>query len=606
MVDFPLDIRSLRQRYLDGSLTPMALIEALYPKLAAGDDRHVWIARLTPEQLLGYARALEHRDPESLPLFGIPFAIKDNIDLAGIPTTAACPDYQYTPYRSATVVQRLLDSGAIPVGKTNLDQFATGLNGTRSPYGACRNRFDPEYIAGGSSSGSAVATALGLASFALGTDTAGSGRVPAAFNNLVGIKPTRGTLSGAGVVPACRTLDCVSIFALNVADAQTVLNAACGYDPLDPFSRHRQAAPTFFPSRFRFGVPSGTQLEFFGNREYANLFEAAVARLETLGGECVQMDFAPFFDAARLLYDGPWLAERYLAIRDFIESQPEALHPVTRAIIESGRAPTAADAFEAMYRLASLRRTVGLAMAAVDVVVTPTAGTIYRIAEMEAEPVRLNTNLGYYTNFVNLLDLSALAVPAGFAKTGLPFGITLLAEAFGEPALLALGARLEVALQLAHDAGGHAGPAAATAGARSSEYMDIAVCGAHMSGLPLNHELTRRGGFLVEITHTAPDYRLYALAAGPLARPGLVRVTDEGASIEVEVWSMPHDQLGRFLAGIPAPLGIGCIDLDDGRTVQGFLCEAYAIAGATDITRFGGWRRYLQVSGCIGVIAKPS
>jgi len=594
MLDLSLDISTLRRRYRDAVLTPSALVERLHAQLAGDDPRHIWITRLTLERLLGYARALEGRDPASLPLYGIPFAIKDNIDLAGVPTTAGCPEYAYTPSQSATVVQRLIDAGAIPLGKTNLDQFATGLNGTRSPYGACRNSFDPDYIAGGSSSGAAVATALGQVSFALGTDTAGSGRVPAAFNNLVGLKPTRGLLSTSGVVPACRTLDCVSVFALTAADAQAVLDVAAGFDARDPYSRHARPGRALPAPRFRFGVPKAAQLEFFGNREYAALFDAAVARLAALGGERVEIDLTPFLEAARLLYEGPWLAERYVALRDFIERRPEALHPVTRAVIEKGRTASAADTFAAMYRLAELRRAVEPVLAGVDAIVTPTAGTIYRIAELEADPLQPNSNLGYYTNFMNLLDLAAVALPAGFTAAKLPFGITLFAEAFRERALLDLAARVEQAQALPLGATGHPHPSHETIAALPPGYTPVAVCGAHLRGLPLNHQLSERGGFLLATTHTAPLYRLHALPGGPPFRPGLVRVTDNGASIEIEIWALPTEAYGSFVAGIPAPLGIGSVLLADGRSVQGFVCEAYALAGAEDITHLGGWRRYLQ------------
>ncbi len=593
MHSLSLDIANLRHLYREGTLTPRALVEQLHARLAGEDPHRIWITRLTLEQLLGYVRTLEARDPASLPLYGIPFAIKDNIDLAGVPTTAGCPEYAYTPSRSAGVVQRLIDAGAIPLGKTNLDQFATGLNGTRSPYGACRNAFDPEYIAGGSSSGSAVATALGLASFALGTDTAGSGRVPAAFNNLIGLKPTRGLLSMAGVVPACRTLDCVSVFALTAGDAQAVLEVAAGFDPRDPYSRHARTGRALPAARFRFGVPPATQLEFFGNREYAVLFDTAIVRLMALGGERVEIDLASFLQAARLLYEGPWLAERYVAIRDVIESKPEALHPVTRAIIQQGRIPSASDAFKAMYRLADLRRAIEPILESVDVVVTPTAGTIYRIAELEDDPLRSNNNLGYYTNFMNLLDLAAVALPAGFTAAGLPFGITLFADAFRECALLALGARFEQALRLPLGATGRPRPPIQPASALPPGYTTVAVCGAHMSGLPLNHQLSERGGFLLESTRTAPQYRLYALPGGPPQRPGLVRVDKNGASIEVEVWALPLEHYGSFVAGIPAPLGIGRVTLADGCSAQGFVCETYAISGAVDITALGGWRPYL-------------
>lgn len=594
MPNLNLEISHLRRLYLESALTPTVLVQQLHARMDGDDPYHIWITRLTLEQLLAYARALEGRDPASLPLYGIPFAIKDNIDLAGVPTTVACPEYAYTPPQSATVVQRLIDAGAIPIGKTNLDQFATGLNGTRSPYGACRNSFNPDYISGGSSSGSAVATALGLVSFALGTDTAGSGRVPAAFNNLVGLKPTRGLLSTAGVVPACRSLDCVSVFALSVADTQAVLEVAAGFDATDPYSRHASPARALPASGFRFGVPHPAQLEYFGNREYAQLFDAAVQQLQALGGERVDIDFAPFLQAARLLYEGPWLSERTVAIRDFIERQPQALLPVTRAIIEEGHEFSAMDTFSGMYRLAGLRRHIEPILASVDVIVTPTAGTHYRIADLEADPLRPNSNLGYYSNFINLLDLSAIALPAAFTSKGLPFGILFFADAFREQALLALGARFERAVHLPLGVTGHPYSPVAASTELPSGYAAVAVCGAHLSGLPLNHQLTSRGGFLLEATRTAPQYKFYALPGGPPFRPGLVRVNEGGTGIHVEVWALPLEHYGSFVAGIPAPLGIGSVILANGKTVQGFVCEAYALAGARDISAHGGWREYLK------------
>ena len=440
-----LEISSLRSRYLSGELTPTGLIDLLQARIGGQDAGNIWIYQLNREQLLGYCRRLEGKDPAQLPLYGIPFAVKDNIDLAGIPTTAGCPDYAYTPALSATVVQKLIDAGAIPIGKTNLDQFATGLVGTRSPFGACENSFNPEYISGGSSSGSAVSVASGLVSFSLGTDTAGSGRVPAAFNNLVGHKPSCGLLSTSGVVPACRTLDCVSIFALTADDAQTVLDAAQGFDATDAYSR-RQPNSSFLPKlgkSFSFGVPRRDQLAFFNNTETPALFDAAVKQLQSLGGTAVEIDFSVFLETARLLYEGPWVAERYAAIREFFDTQPDAIFPVTKKIIGGAKDISAADTFSALYRLQALKRKVEPVWDTIDVLVTPTAGTIYKIAEVNAEPVSCNSNLGYYTNFMNLLDMSALAVPAGFQNDGLPFGITISMPAFGDHALLDIGAKLQ-------------------------------------------------------------------------------------------------------------------------------------------------------------------
>ncbi len=438
-----LNMEALRRQYLSQELTPAGLVERLDEKMGQEDTHRIWIRRLSKQEMMVYANRLEGQDPSSLPLYGIPFAIKDNIDLAGIPTTAACPDYAYVPEKSATVVQKLIDAGAIPVGKTNLDQFATGLVGTRSPYGACRNSIDPSYISGGSSAGSAVSVALGFASFSLGTDTAGSGRVPAAFNNIVGHKPTCGLLSTSGVVPACRTLDCVSIFSGTAEDAATVLASAKGFDESDPYSRRPGTGKTW-KAAFRFGVPQEGQLEFFGNTETPKLFSDAVSRMRSLGGEPVVIDFEPFLETARLLYEGPWVAERYAAIRPFIESRPEALFPVTRQIISGATRFSAADTYAAQYRLKALQRLNEPVWEKIDVLLTPTAGTIYTIEEVQAEPVRTNSNLGYYTNFMNLLDLAAIALPAGFQSSGLPFGVTIAAPAFSDESLLELATKFNL------------------------------------------------------------------------------------------------------------------------------------------------------------------
>jgi allophanate hydrolase len=454
------------------------------------------------------------------------------------------------------------------VGKTNLDQFATGLSGMRSPYGECRNAFHPDYISGGSSSGSALAVALGLAEFALGSDTAGSGRVPAAFNNLVGLKPTRGLVSTAGLVPACRSLDCVSVFAKTCARALSVLEAMQGYDAADPYSR-RGDAVRIDQGNLRLAVPA--QLEFYGDREYAKLFEQA---LERLGGTRVPVDFAPFLAAQQLLYDGPWLAERSSQLQEFMQEHGKDMHPVTRAVVAGGSRFSAVDAFRGQYRLAALRRETGAVWEAADVLVVPGAPTIYTRAQMAADPVALNARLGLYTNFVNLLDLAAITVPAGFRPDGLPFGITLIGPAFSDRALAALGARFlgEAPIEVPADA------------------VRVAVVGAHLSGMPLNRQLTDRAATRVREAKTSPAYRLYDLADG---RPGLVR-DGHGACIEVEVWEMPAASFGSFVAQIPAPLGIGTLALEDGEQVKGFLCESYALAGKKDITASGGWRNYLN------------
>ena len=625
-----LNIATLRRRYLTGELQVMQLMQDIVARI--GDDpHHVWIYRLPLEEIEKYVTALQDKDPAELPLYGIPFAIKDNIDLAGAPTTAGCAEYAYHPQHHATVVRELINAGAIPIGKTNLDQFATGLNGTRSPHGACRNAINPDYISGGSSSGSAVAVALGQVSFSLGTDTAGSGRVPAAFNNLVGVKPTRGWLSTRGVIPACRSLDCVSIFALNTEDASAVLSVATMLDEQDAYSRQVLTHGFDFgrAESFRFGVPRDDQLLFFGNQDAAELFQKSVAALEAIGGQKVEIDFQPFLDAAWLLYEGPWVAERYAAIRDFFDAHADAINPVVREIIAGAKKFSAADTFDGMYKLQALRAEAALSWGKIDCLVTPTAGTIYRIDEMEADPIRLNANLGYYTNFMNLLDCAAVAVPAGFQQDGLPFGVTLVAPAHQDVPLLHLAERL-LGITNRHSGAGRNSvkedipqsgqnqcvePLARTnlnhldSGLRRNDASPdsiaklaagrgrVAVCGAHLAGLPLNHQLTSRGAHLVARTHSSPDYKLYALPGGPPYRPGMVRVPQGGSAIEVEVWEMADREFGSFVTGIPAPLGIGTLTLADGSSVTGFICEQYGVQGAEDISHFGGWRAYLAQRG---------
>jgi len=447
----PLSVRSLAiadlaAAYRERRTTPTRIVHEIFARIAAAPDRGIWISLPPIERALEQAETLGACEPSTLPLYGIPFAVKDNIDLAGLPTTAACPAFAYLPSESAFVVRRLMNAGAIPIGKTNLDQFATGLVGMRSPYGACRNSFDPDYISGGSSGGSAVAVAMGLASFSLGTDTAGSGRVPAAFNNLIGLKPSCGRLSTGGVVPCCRTLDAVAIFALTAEDAARVCSVAEGFDAAEPYSRRIAAGVRFAPRArgvFRFGVPQREQLQFFGNTAYPPLFDAAVAHLQRLGGECMPIDFAPFIETSRLLYEGPWLAERYIVVEALLRGARDALHPVTRQIIEAGAKPAATEAFRAQYRLQGLRRRSERIWDDVDVLMTPTVGTTYRIRDIEVDPVRLNTHLGFYTNFMNLLDLAGVAVPAGFTPAGLPFGVSLVGPTWSDYDLLALAARVQ-------------------------------------------------------------------------------------------------------------------------------------------------------------------
>lgn len=444
LAELPLDLVSLRDAYHRGLADPAAIVAEVSRRIDAHDDPAVWIHRLGPAALSAHVARVQARGPLTQPLYGVPFAIKDNIDLADTPTTAACPEFAYTPPESAFVVQRLLDAGAIPIGKTNLDQFATGLVGVRSPYGTPRNPFHPGMIPGGSSSGSAVATATRQVSFALGTDTAGSGRVPAAFNHLVGLKPTCGWFSTRGVVPACRSLDCVSIFTQTIADATAVAAVAGAYDAEDPFAREAPAgqAAAAESTPFTFGVPAAGQLDWFGDRVQPQLYARAIDRLSACGGQRIEIDFAPFAEAAELLYAGPWVAERWSAVRAFHAGHAAALHPVTRRIIEGGARLLAVDAFEAGYRLKVLQRRAAATWARVDTLVLPTTGTIYTREEVAADPFTLNSHLGRYTNFANLLDTAALAVPAGFRPDGAPFGVTLFGPAWSDARLAALAARL--------------------------------------------------------------------------------------------------------------------------------------------------------------------
>ena len=592
---FDLRLDTLSATYAAGIQTPRTLIAALREQAACLDpEYHLFIHLLTATELEPYLAALDDRDPAELPLYGVPFAIKDNIDLAGIPTTAACPAYAYVPERSATLVEQLIALGAVPLGKCNLDQFATGLNGTRSPYGACRNSLHPDYPSGGSSAGSALAVALGVASFALGTDTAGSGRVPAGLNNLVGLKGSKGLLSTAGVVPACQTLDCVTFFTATAAEASNLLALTARLDPRDPYSRANpqwnDASAFGRPRPFRFGVP--TQLEFLGCPESPALFAAAKARLEALGGEAVPLDLTPFLEAARLLYEGPWVAERYSVAGALIEAEPDAVLPVIRAVLEKAPGTTAVDAFRAGYRLQALKAQCDGLLAELDCVLTPTYPRPVTLAELAAEPVARNADLGYYTNFMNLLDYAAVAVPAGVMANGLPWGVTLFGRVFTDQYLLSLAAALQEAQALPL-VGGALPHASLPARPARHDRARLVVCGAHLQGLPLNGQLLARGARRLAVTRSAPRYRLYALAGGPPLRPGMVRVAEDGAAIEVEVWELPSSELGSFLTGIPAPLGLGKVELADGSWETGFICEPYGLAGAEDITAHGGWRAWL-------------
>ncbi|MBV2132852.1 allophanate hydrolase [Pseudomonas sp. MAP12] len=596
--EFDLRLDALRAAYLDGRTTPRQLLAALRARAAElNPEFNLFIHLLTAEEIEPYLAALDGKSPAELPLYGVPFAIKDNIDLVGIPTTAACPAFAYVPERSATIVAQLIALGAVPLGKTNLDQFATGLNGTRSPWGECRNSVHPDYPSGGSSSGSSLAVALGLASLALGTDTAGSGRVPAALNNLVGLKASKGLISTTGVVPACRTLDCVTYFTATAREASTLLALTAKLDERDEYNRANplwnDASAFGAPRPFRFGVPRAQDLQFFGCAEGPLQFAAAVKQLEALGGTPVELDFSPFLEAARLLYEGPWVAERYSVAGELLETNPEAVLPVIRAVLAKAPGATAVEVFRAQYRLQALKAQCDRLMADLDCVLTPTIGRPVTLAELHAEPVLRNSELGYYTNFMNLLDYAAVAVPTGVMSNGLPWGVTLFGRAFTDQYLLGLADAVQRrhALPLA---GGRAMDLSAPASAARHDLARVVVCGAHLAGLPLNWQLVQRGGRLVEATRSAPHYKLYALAGGPPLRPGMVRVTEGGAAIAVEVWELPSSELGSFLTGIPAPLGLGKVELADGRWETGFICDAYGLEGAEDISHFGGWRAWLQ------------
>lgn len=564
-----------------GGADPVATVRACYRRIRDHGDPAVFITLRPEQEALAVARALDPARRHHLPLYGVPFAVKDNIDVAGLPTTAACPAFTYVPQRSAEVVRRLEAAGAIVVGKTNLDQFATGLVGVRSPYGVPRNARMPDWVPGGSSSGSAVAVAAGLVPMALGTDTAGSGRVPAALNGIVGLKPSLGLLSTTGLVPACRTLDVISIFAADVADAVAVLEVAAGYDPADPYARDHVLAPAGrVAPGMRVAVPDPGSRVFLGDGQAEAAFDAALARLETLGAVLVPVDLEPFFAVARLLYEGPWVAERFAAIETLLARDPDAILPVTRAIIGQASRHDAAGAFKAFYHLAALKRQTASLWEQVEALVVPSIPRPVTLTEIEAEPVRRNSELGTYTNFVNLLDLSALAVPGPARADGGPAGITLVAPAAHDLRLAAIGAAFR-----GEDLPERALPAG---------FVPFLAVGAHLAGLPLNGQITGAGGVFVEEVRTAPDYRFYALSGGPPHRPGLIRVRPgEGAAILGELWALPDAAFGRFVAGIPAPLGIGKVTLEDGRVVPGFACEGIGIEGARDITGFGGWKAYL-------------
>jgi allophanate hydrolase len=563
-----------------GKLSPAETIARSYQRIRSHDDPAIFISLRNEKDALAEAEGLATKDPAELPLLGVPVAVKDNIDVNGLPTTAACPAFSYSPAHDATAVARLRAAGAIVIGKTNLDQFATGLVGVRSPYGIPTNPIRGDLIPGGSSSGSAVAVAAGLVPLALGSDTAGSGRVPAMLNNIVGLKPSLGMVSTAGVVPACRTLDCISVFSLTVDDAVTALAAMAGPDPADPFSRDRPLGEiTPFLKNLRLGVPRHGQLIFFGDKASEAAYGDTLKRWTALGATLVEFDMEPFYETARLLYEGPWVAERYLVIRNLLASSPDSIHPVTREITAAGARLSAAETFSALYRLQGLRKIAARAFANIDAIVLPTAPTVYSTTQVLGNPIELNSRLGTYTNFVNLLDLCGLALPSAIRPDGIPFGITLLAPAGRDTQLASIGRVFHADTRLPLGATKLPQPPLAQLPASGGGGdIAIAVVGAHLSGMALNGELKSLGGRLLETAITAPDYRLYALSTTP-PKPGMLRVeSGKGAAIELEVWALSAQAFGKFV---------------DGRSVKGFIVEPAALDGARDISSFGGWRAYM-------------
>lgn len=577
------------EAYRSQGITVRDALHSLRLQLDATDP--AWIYILSAEELDEQINALGSTD---LPLYGIPFAVKDNIDVAGIPTTAACPAFTYIPSKDATTITLLKKAGAIVVGKTNLDQFATGLVGTRSPYGAVPNSFKPDYVSGGSSSGSGVTVARGLVPFSLGTDTAGSGRIPAGFNNIVGLKPTKGRFSTSGVVPACRSLDCVSIFSLTVSDAETVAKILTAFDAADGFSRTAPHASTYFSSKPRFGIPFIPN--WFGDKEAELAWKKSLAHFEALGAELIPIDFTPMFTLAQLLYGGPWVAERRAAIATFMQDHADDMNAVVRSIVDKAENFSATDAFLSEYRRADLTREIQLLMSDLDALLVPTSPRHPSTAEVEAEPILVNSQLGTYTNFVNLADCSALALPAVMRNDGLPFGITLIAPAWQDAALIKFGKIWQINADLNLGITNRKAQSLIEKNTTPEGYVRLAVVGAHLTGMPLNVQLQERKAIFVESTLTSNAYRLFALPNTTPPKPGLIRTKsgETGAEIIVELWDVPLEKFGSFVALIPAPLGIGTLTLEDGRDVKGFICEGAAVEDATDITHLGGWRAYIK------------
>lgn len=595
MTEIRMTIPDIHAAYA-GGVSPRDVVKQVFARIDAVGDPHIFLARASEEDAMAEAAALGAFDATK-PLWGIPFVVKDNIDVAGYETTAACPAYAYTPKKDAFVVAQLRAAGAIFIGKTNLDQFATGLVGVRTPYGAPLNAIDPDIVPGGSSGGSGVAVAHGIVPLALGTDTAGSGRVPAALNNIVGLKPTLGALSASGVVPACRSIETISIFALTVSDAYAAYQLCCAFDPADAFARPIKAAALSAPRVSPvIGIPSAASIDFMGDAVQAASFYAAVDVLKSGGAQITEIDFSPLYAVAHMLYEGAWVAERYTVIEDLLKRDPEAIFPVTRQIIQKAESLSAADAFRGIYRLKELARAAEPSLAGVDMLCVPTIPKFHTVAELAADPVTPNSNFGTYTNFVNLLDMCGIAVPVPARSDGRPGSVTLLAAGGKDAEIAVIARQLEAAGQRNLGATEWAFSPPPGLPKPAPDCLTLAVCGAHMAGLPLNPQLTDKGAFFVRKAQTTDAYRFYALAGGPPSRPGLVRgAPGSGGKIAVELWDLPFAQVGRFLGGIPAPLGLGTIALDDGTSVQGFLCEAVAVGDAKDITALGDWRAYIAL-----------
>lgn len=586
------DFASLREAYGNG-LSPCDVVEEIYRRIEAVDDPGIFISLRRQEAVLREAERLGPPDADRA-LWGLPFCVKDNIDVGAMVTSAGCPAFAYEAAADARCVALLKAAGALLIGKTNLDQFATGLVGVRTPYPVPLNAIDPKIVPGGSSSGSAVAVAHGLVAFALGTDTAGSGRVPAALNDIVGLKPSLGAISSTGVVPACRTLDTVSVFAATVEDAYAATRVMAAYDHKDAYARDVRFAPIGSPPpRFKVAVPSLETRRHAGDACQPAMFDDAIAALESLGGQAIEIDFEPFHAIAELLYAGSWVAERHTVIAELMADDLEAIHPATRAVVEKAEGLSATDAFRDIYRLAELRRQVEPLLAQADILCVPTIPRFVTVAEVEDDPLGPNTELGTYTNFVNLLDLCGLALPTAPRSDGRPGSVTLLAQMGRDGLLASIGRALQRAITPKRGVIPDDAPAQDARGPFvADDEIELAVVGAHMSGLPLNGDLVRLGARFLRTASTSPDYRLYALAGGAPARPGLIR-SEQGATIAMETWALPAAQFGAFLTTVPQPLGIGTVTLDTGETVKGFICEIAGLEGATDITDCGGWRSYL-------------